>query len=384
MNNKMVKCPACCEAYNLDLNKYGGKKIKCKKCQATITVPTISQAQDEFEVVDDDLPPEPARQLPVPPQPLPASLPPSILQRNRMASQRGAVNIALLQRNEGSREEIREAFLEVHGSKGSRLPDSILPLISAEEEIDAQLAESEQAQAKVSWLKDVLARAIASTGGPFLGEKLTGSNNILGTMLAGAAKFEKRSDEEAYSYALSIVGRPVREIPVATANHEISWSTFKAGFTDAFTGKFAKDLEARQAEVRAIKMDTIKAAIEISENSRSMLLAEKANIERDQENAIAEHSKTSKSTLARAKAQMLQGELSEATHSLQDLLNSAPIQILGQVLVALSQCTFLSGNASNAARHIQDAICFGASAPIGMDEGYNDLWAKSSAGLPKS
>ena len=150
--NKIVKCPACGEGYNLDLDKYGGKKIKCKKCQGIIAVPTAAEAQDEFEVVEETPTAAPVRiscpnckavlqaqpgvtvacpnckiQMRVPllaPQQanpamatLPSSVPPSILQRNRMASQRGAVNIALLQRNEPSKEEIRRAFLAVHGSE---------------------------------------------------------------------------------------------------------------------------------------------------------------------------------------------------------------------------------------------------------------------------
>jgi DNA-directed RNA polymerase subunit M/transcription elongation factor TFIIS len=47
-----VSCPACKESYNIDLKNYGGKKIKCKKCQAIIDVPRAA-VQDEFEVVEE-------------------------------------------------------------------------------------------------------------------------------------------------------------------------------------------------------------------------------------------------------------------------------------------------------------------------------------------
>lgn len=49
-STKIVNCVVCHESYSLDLTKYGGKKIKCKKCQGTIEVP-MAQADDEFEVV---------------------------------------------------------------------------------------------------------------------------------------------------------------------------------------------------------------------------------------------------------------------------------------------------------------------------------------------
>ncbi len=368
MNNKLVKCPACNEAYNLDLDKYGGKKIKCKKCQAVIAVPTTAQAQDEFEVVEDP-PPQ------VPPVQVPAGAPPSILQRHRMASQRGAVNIALLQRNESSREEIRQAFLAVHGSEGSRLPDSIVAIIEAQEELDRKIENSPQE--KLDWLRDVLARALASDP-KNVGSNLTTSANPLKSFFGVGQQLSKDGDEDGFSFALSILGRPVREMPAKKV--PTGWDAFKGGLT----GKTLKDEEARAGMERAVKIDTIKAAIDVSESTLKMLLAEKSALQQDMEKVIAEHSQRSGAALGRARGQIQEGKLSEATLVLQDLLKTAPVKLLGQALVALSQCTFQSGNASNAARHMQDAMCFGASAPVNMDEGYNDLWAKASSGLPKT
>lgn len=49
-SRRVVACVTCHESYNLDLTKYGGKKIKCKKCQGIIEVP-LAPVDDEFEVV---------------------------------------------------------------------------------------------------------------------------------------------------------------------------------------------------------------------------------------------------------------------------------------------------------------------------------------------
>jgi len=363
--NKTVKCPACNEAYNLDLDKYGGKKIKCKKCQAVISVPTAAEAQDEFEVVEDASP-----QVSI-------AVPPSMLQRHRMASQRGAVNIALLQRNESSREEIRLAFLELHGSESSRLPDSISDVIEAENELDHRIESLPDANA-LDWMRDVLSRALVyeprdicdrltTPSGPLM------SGGVLGmykSILVGHTKAVKQgiTDEDAFPAAVKILGCIVRPMPENGETYGEDWGIRKA----------------RASLIREIKIDTIKAAIEVSKNMKTMLLLEKSELLKEADALIAAHAKECGVELGRARVQIHEGNLAEATLPLQDLLKTAPVKLLGKVLIALSQCTYLSGNASNAARHIQDAICFGASAPVDMDEGYNDLWAKASSGLPRS
>ncbi len=363
--NETVKCPACNEAYNLDLDKYGGKKIKCKKCQAVIFVPTAAEAQDEFEVVEDASPK------------VSIAVPPSMLQRQRMASQRGAVNIALLQRNETSREEIRLAFLEIHGSEESRLPDSIRVVNEGENELGTRI-ESLTDTKLLDWMRDVLSRALVydprnicdrltTPSGPLMSGGVFG---MYKAVLVGRTKEVKQgiTDEDAFPAAVKILGCTVRPMPENNETYGEDWDIRKA----------------RASLIREIKIDTIKAALEVAENTKQMLLTEKAELQRERETLVITHAKRCSVELMGARVQLNEGKLAEATLSLQDLVKTAPVKLLGQVLIALSQCTYLSGNASNAARHVQDAICFGASAPVDMDEGYNDLWAKASSGLPRS
>ena len=370
--NKIVKCPACGEGYNLDLDKYGGKKIKCKKCQGIIAVPTAAEAQDEFEVVE-DAPPVPTAkatvptasvQRPLPSVPVPANAPP--LQRHRMASQRGAVNIALLQRGEASREEIRNAFLSVHGSYEARAA----PIAELQRQLKESQSATGQPQEKLTWLKDVLARALGSDPrqvGPNLTKPKVKIPGFLKQFARHGESLDKDGDEDAYSYALGIMGKPVREM------REMPQS-FLTGI---------KELERQKAEERAIKIDTIKVAIQAFEGKNQALEATESVRRHKLQQQIAAFMQSHKAKFDHALAQVADGRLSEATVGLQEMLKAAPVAMLGEVLVALSKCTYWSGNASDAARHIQDAICFGASAPVDMDEAYNGLWAKASAGLPK-
>ena len=109
---KRLTCTGCNEAYDIDLEKYGGKKIKCKKCQAVISVPTAAELSDEFDVVE-----EPISTQNVPPK----TASTDVLSRERLPSQRGAVNIALLQRKEESREQVCAAFFQVYGREEDRV-----------------------------------------------------------------------------------------------------------------------------------------------------------------------------------------------------------------------------------------------------------------------
>jgi len=268
-----------------------------------------------------------------------------------MASQRGAVNIALLQRNEGSREEIREAFLEVHGSKEARLPNSIVAMIAEETQLD-KIIETDHPIAMIECFRKIVAGASAAAA----------NNDYFDLGSSG---------EEAYVSAVKIVGNPV----------DVGNEQPKGGFEGALESFFGS-VESRKKKRR--KIATIKAALEVTENMRKMLLSEKTDLNEEMQRVTKEHSKQCRAMMNQAAIQIQAGSLSEATMLLHDLQKNAPIEILGSVLTLLSQCTYLSGNASNAARHIQDAICFGASAPVNMDEGYNDLWAKASSGLPRS
>jgi len=336
--NKTVNCPSCGEVYNLDLSKYGGKKIKCKKCQAVISVPTASQGQDEFEVVEEG------------PTGSPPPLPSNLLHRHRMASQRGAVNIALLQRHEASRRDIRQAFLEVHGTEESRTITLDPGLAKIEEQINAnrQLLDA---------LKGLLGRALAFH--PTI--KTSNLTRKRGFFESDASPSDD-PDEMLYTEAVRVIGTPARANPLSTV-----------------LGMFSFHNPDRQA-----KIETIKQAIEVLNNT---ILMQQDEIKADQRKAVASKNEAiqrSRNKLDQAQVNIAQGHIGEASVCLQELLKTAPVEMLGQVLILLSQCTYLSGNPTDAARHIQDAICFGASAPVDMDEGYNDLWAKASSGLPKS
>jgi hypothetical protein len=379
--NKLVKCPACGEGYNLDLDKYGGKKIRCKKCPGIISVPTAAQAQDEFEVVEEGV----AQVPPAAPAPVvPASAPPSVLQRHRMASQRGAVNIALLQRSEASREDIRNGFLAVHGSCEARSA----PIAELQRQLQESQSAMSQPQEKLAWLKDVLSRALASDPGK-VGDTLTGSaeGKVLGFFKKAKSPLYKNGDEDAYAYAVSITGRPVRELPSDEEFKAQAKKRYKEDDRsldkDGMWTEYDFEKEIRATCERAIKIDTIKAAIQAFDAKNQALEAAESVRRQKLQQQMAAFMQSHKTRFDQALAQMADGRLPDATMTLQEMLKSAPVAMLGQVLVALSKCTYLSGNASNAARHIQDAMCFGASAPVDMDEGYNDLWAKASAGLPK-
>ncbi len=132
------------------------------------------------------------------------------------------------------------------------------------------------------------------------------------------------------------------------------------------------------------KVEVVKAAIEHLGVAKAKLLDARRALRQKKGTEIAEHSQRTVEHLSHARERMLSGQLAEATLELQGLLPVALLKLLDDVLLLLSQCSHLSGNATNTARQIQDAICFGASAPVGMGEDYDALWAKASAGLPKA
>jgi len=365
------------------MEKYSGKKIKCKSCANIISIPVFNPSSDGFEVVTETAPTQVVLRNPTPSQ---QSTSPVQLNRNRASGIRGAVNIALLQRNEPSRESIRNNFLEVNGSEVDRIPDSVIPFIAKNKEINSQI--EKLCLDKIPWLKDVLARALSTNSDNSVGENLTASAIPIISFFSGTPnKLTKSDDEDAYSFALGILGGPIRPIPPAiTVKYESMPNLFGFGSNSSFS-KFQKVQSVgqdRAAIVRQIKIDTIKAAIEVSETTNNLLISEKESNNCEYDNIIFQHSTLSKQILSTAKDSISNGNLISATESLQTLVRSAPIEMISQVLVCLSQCTYLSGNAANSARHIQDAICFGASAPVNMDSGYNDLWAKANSGLPKS
>ena len=358
---KLVKCPNCSEGYSIDLVKYGGKNIKCKKCSNAFTVPVIEQAQGEFEVVDEIPAQALTSRMPLQSNPTSANMPASMLHRNKVASQKGSVNIALLQRKEISRESIRDAFLSIHGSLEHRMG----PIVELQRQLQAGNDEIGLETEKLGWLKDVLARTLA-TDQKKAGENLTkGINWVLG------GELHKEGDEEAYAFALSITGKPVQ----SSGPPPIKPTGFAA---------IAAFFDDGKQNIRQTKIETIKAAISEYDVRAKEIKSSKAGRNRELQQQIDSFMRNHKIRLDKALTFISTCAFAEAVNVLQEMLNDVPVTLLDEVLVALSQCVYSSGNPSNAARHIQDAICFGATAPIGMEEGYNDLWAKASAGLPPS
>jgi hypothetical protein len=272
-----------------------------------------------------------------------------------------------LQRAEASREGIRNAFLTIHGSDETRAA----PIVELQRQLQMSQTSCSQPQEKLAWLKDVLARALASDPKE-VGANLTKSKEEVGALGRFFGKetrqlpLFKEGDEEAYPYALSILGGPIRELAVPK------------GESNPYAAA-----RRRLADERARKIETITAAIEAFEEKNNELEATELVRRQKLQQQIAAFMQGHMTKLNQAQGRINAGNYSEAAVALQEMLRTAPQAMLGQVLIALSQCTYLNGNATDAARHIQDAICFGASAPVNMDEGYNDLWAKSSAGLPK-
>lgn len=351
---KMVQCSSCGKDYEIDLEKYGGKKIKCKQCQAVIQVPTASDTEEEFDVVEE--PPT----SPVPSKvSVPGTAPQSILQRHRTASQRGAVNIALLKRAEDSRAAIRQAFLDVHGGEAARLQ----ALQTPQQEMTTAGQALAETQETLDKLKDVLAS-----------ERARSADSVAREPILSTLKKVTGQDHlgEAYKEAVRILGKPVRELPPRR----------KMGFMDAVTFRAMEYEREYKKEERQIQLDTVEGAIKHLETVSQEREGERAQREQELQQQVEELARRPRSLLQHASNLMAEGNMADATNILQDLVKTAPVEMIGEVLVALSKCTFVSGNASNAARHIQDAICFGASAPVDMDEHYNDLWAKAASGLP--
>ena len=83
-----IKCDGCGTEYDLDLDKYGGKKIKCKQCAKSISVPTAAEANEEFEVVEESAP-------------APESSPQNILQRHRTDATSRATGCISMNANRG-------------------------------------------------------------------------------------------------------------------------------------------------------------------------------------------------------------------------------------------------------------------------------------------
>jgi predicted Zn finger-like uncharacterized protein len=386
---KNIKCDGCGAEYNLDLDKYGGKKIKCKKCQGVIVVPTTAEADDEFEVVEEAAPAT-----------TPVAAPQSILHRHRTSSQSGAVNIALLQRSEGSRDEIRNNFLAIHGTEESRIQG----ITSLEQERDGLNQRNAEVRTRLQLLNGGGERALE------LAQEITGqSMEQDDDWLAGAVGFLGKAMSAISPEAQ--LGRIQKEKDKQKLYHEkqkgmtlLEKMKYKmsdearedllAGAKEHREGKqpdidaqhAAKNAE-REAKVQAeqdAQSAVVQKAIDIVGQQNTNLETQLAEINGKIEAMKSQLVGGSQQKLQAAETMIANGQLPEAVSVVQPLLKEAPVDLVPQVLVTLSKCSFGAGNPTDAARHIQDGICFGAASPAEMGPDYNNLWAKAAAGLPNS
>lgn len=383
---RTVTCAGCGEAYSVDLTRYGGKTIKCKRCQAGIAVPVETDDPDGFDVIEEPQSPAGATA----PAPATGRVPPSILQRHRAASHKGAVNVALLQRFEDSRQDIRQAFLAVHGSEEARVPQSVGAIDEALLELERKIAADKTAD-EIEKFKGLLGRLVAPPFTANLFKEI--SQNIADQNLfaeavrvVGVPYEDDEEEDEKQAKQEQLKKNLKKKQEERNAPPKSLLGTFISPISEHFRSVDAKAEEEKRRHARAKlrKAEVVKAAIELLSSAKAGLLDEKKALRQQRDKEIAEHSQRTVGHLSHARELMLSGQLAEATLELQGLLPVAPLKLLDDVLLLLSQCSHLSGNASNTARQIQDAICFGASAPLDMDEDYKDLWAKASAGLPKA
>ena len=175
----------------------------------------------------------------------------------------------------------------------------------------------------------------------------------------GIRRSQTESAQHAFKLAVRLLGKPTRKLSI--------W----------------EEMNPFNTQEDEVHQKTIEAAIKRLEDTNLVLKETLAALTQDAAKAKALLAERCRTELSGIREQITSRNFSDASLALQEMLKAAPVAMLGEVLIALSKCTYWSGNASDAARHIQDAICFGASAPVDMDEGYNGLWAKASAGLPK-
>ena len=387
-----IKCGGCGAEWDLDLDKYGGKKIKCKQCGDSISVPTAAEADDEFEVVEESAP-------------APGSSPQNILQRHRTASQSGAVNIALLQRSEASRDEIRTNFLEIHGTEESRNRG----ITSLEQERDGLNQQHAVATSKLQLLNG------GGDGAVELAQQETGH------------RLEQESEADRWlSEAAGLLSKAVKAVSPEGQlekrlekrveekekkkhyEEKVKGMTFLEKMKYKMSNEAAKDLLAGAKEVRESKQinidvekgaktaekaakvqteqdakdDVVQKAIDLVEQKNTNLEMQLAEINGKIDAMNSELVGGSQQKLQAAEAMIANGQLSEAVSAIQPLLKEAPVVLVSQVLVSLSKCSFGAGNPTDAARQIQDGICFGAASPVDMGPDYNNLWAKAASGLP--
>lgn len=386
---KSLSCPACGESYQVDIEKFGGKKIRCKNCPGTITVPHGTELVEDFEVVQE----ESVSPSPRPPASESVGVPSSVLNRYRTASRQGAVNIALLQRAEKSREVIRENFLALHGSEAMRsagiaeLQREVLDKTTSLQQLRQTTSEFERSLATGVGLEEAFQAAqslIDAPGDGRSGER--GASSILESIFSALSSSHKTYSEQL-SKGDGLLAKPFRtfmsEGQAALAMFRKSLT--REGQAEAFAqaaerfGKLAGSIQQKRAARDAAQRELVQRAVDALRRAQEKLELE-IGVADNKAKALIDDGRMK---LQAAESHIVMGRFAEAVDILQLLVKNAPVDVLGQVLVALSKCAYHGGNAADAARQIQDAICFGASSPAGMDSDYYGLWAKANAGLPQ-
>lgn len=350
-----VKCGQCAQAYEIDQAKYGGKKIKCKKCATVIEVP-LEGAVDDFEVVEEQ--PKSGTEATA----LPASN--DVLSRSRIVGLKSAVALSQLQREEESRGAIRASVLATHGDDKKRQ------------------AWRKGHQSHVSTAQSDLKKDE---------DRIQAFRAFLATQGGTGGYFKAFSTEfkAMYNDAVTLLGAPVRPMPPGTDFGSRAMGLVTDAVLGIYTGRgllWGKDQMAEKnkaiEEANKIALETIQAAanqLEAGLPAKREALATATHKRDDAFRLREEKDSTDLQTLDQL---IVDGKYADATNLATQLLKRVPESEVGGVLVSLSRSAFLSGNHADAARLMQDAICFGMPAPGGMDATYNDLWTKAESGLP--
>lgn len=386
---KSLSCPTCGESYQVDVDKFGGRKIRCKKCPGTIIVPQATELDEDFEVVQE----ESARPSPQPPAPESVGIPSSVLDRHRTASRQGAVNIALLQRAEKSREVIRENFLALHGSEAMRaanvtaLQREVVEKTDALRQLRQTASELERSLATGIGLEQAFQAAQGLIDAPGDGRTSGGGASSILAGIFSALSTSHKTCSEQLARGDGLLAQPFRtfmnEGQAALARFRKSLT--REGQAEACAqaaerfGKLAGFIRQKGEARDAAQRDVVRRAVDALRSAQEKLETE-IGLADNKAKALIDDARI---RLQAAEAHIGMARFAEALDILQLLVKTAPVDVLAQVLVALSKCAYHGGNAADAARQIQDAICFGASSPAGMDSDYYGLWAKANAGLPQ-
>ena len=375
---KPIPCPACGNTFEIDLAKYGGKKVKCKQCQAVVAVPTLADLEDDFEVVEDNGPATAV--VPKPAVPKPRAQTAGVLERSRLGSNKGAVNIALLKRHESSRAEIRNAFLVLNPRPERGSTNAEHALTMATDRLD-QLSETRKTfDHLLADARNLIDVQKVSRGRYKAGFKKGALQGLFAPLGFQGSELDQAADEA--NRILEVAGvvdeQQIRHADAVGASEEVKDKLIKGLKT--FAKRVAQEMKEHRGNKQ--KLDLIRKAhphlvdqIEEARREQAECSQAVATERNTQMQALSEQ-------LDAAESALEEGAFVVSLNILRPLLSSCPDQFVPQVLTSISICEYSSGNATSAARHIQDAVCFGVTAPGGVDEGYNDLWAKASNGLP--